>query len=120
MNNLKNITTAIKKFDKKENKEYFDYLDIHKSLASVYGIKEEDIIKVEVSISENQERISHNNIKNGKYIDYWGLIYNSNPDKIDLIQPSFVTFGMQFVYGFESLEEKGRGRAYRLKIKEII
>jgi hypothetical protein len=71
------------------------------------------IVEVKIALHPDQSR-GHLGMPRA---DYWGWI---NLDgKIDLIQPSFGQFEMQFPGGFEIEEKLGRGKAARLSIEEV-
>jgi hypothetical protein len=110
----KNFTTTAT-IGKSENGNYFHNFGIRPMIASLYGCKPEDIINVKCTISIDQSTEKHN------APDYWG--WYDLKEKCwstgSLIQPSFVQFKMCFIYGYESEEERGKGKAYRLDIEEI-
>ena len=96
--------------------KYFHDFGIHPNFCSIYGAKPEDIIHVECSIHKNQK------IDSGvPKLDYWGWfdLEEFKWSTGGLMQPSHAQFSMCFPYGYKAEEERGRGKAYRLMIKQI-
>lgn len=105
------FTTAI--FNK-----YFKYFNIHEKSASLYGVKKEDIIKVKVTIHEDQTILPFEQQRTNKEPDYWAFI--SNDDTISsLIWHQRFLLNVCFTYGIEAAENNGDGKAYRVNVTKI-
>jgi len=92
---------------------YYD--DITESAWSTELYGDDAVSRLEVSIHPDQTPESRDT---GCGIDYWGWVKKENPDQFIFVYPSFPQFSMVFPYGFEGKEERGRGKAYRLVVKE--
>lgn len=100
------------------NGEYFTAFGIHSVTAGLYGYKDKDIINVEMTIAEDQTiPPSPQHDKNVNNIDYWGWWDNQDKKFTHIYQKRFL-LDMCFPYGIEKTEEAGKGKAYRLNIKE--
>lgn len=84
-----------------EDKKWSCIYDDKRSVA-MCGIKQFDIVKLQVTEDENGE--------------YWGWLEGN---EISMVWSSFTALKMCFAYGIEVEEKKGRGRRIRLKIKQI-
>lgn len=93
----------------------FEHFGIHPKTASLYGRQAAEIIEVEVSISDNQEKP-----KSGKMeaADYWGW-WDYKRNEFSLIWPQYFLLNMCFPYGMVPQEERGDGKAYRVNVIEI-
>lgn len=114
INDMKNnfITTAIK-HTTLEGKGYFRHFGIRPVVCCLYGDDPKDIIQVKCTISKDQTE--------HKPPDYWGW-YNLQKNEWEtggLLQPSHIQFSMCFPYGYPAEEKSGKGKAYRLDVKEI-
>jgi len=95
-----------------EDGEFFDF-GISPITASLYGKKAEDIVEVEMKISENQEILE--NEKDIPTSDYWGW-YDFEREGFTMIYNKRFILNMCFPYGIKSSEDAGKGKAYRLDI----
>lgn len=115
MENIKQIKYAHKSFIKWAKQWHFT--DIQDSIWScnLYD-SGKPIYKIEVSIHDDQSKPTHDfSVKN---VDYWGwLPMDSN--NFEMIFSSEITFSICFTYGYKAEEERGKGKSYRLKVKEI-
>ncbi len=92
----------------------YEHFGIHPMTASVYGHKKEEIVKIKMIVSKNQEKpIEHTPILD---VDYWGW-YDFQTKKFSLIYGQYFLLNMCFPYGITSTEETNQGKAYRLEIK---
>lgn len=96
------------------NETYFHNIGLHPKHRYMYGIKpDEDIYEVEFELHNDQETKP-----NWKAQEYWGWLDTGNDiDKMTMIFPNYSLFFMCFPYGVEPLEQKGRGKSYRLNVK---
>lgn len=109
----KSFTTTAVKGKTQDGKGYFHFFGIRDVSCSLYGAKPEDIIQVKCMVSKDQTE--------QKPPDYWGW-YNLEKERWEtggLLQPSLTQFKMCFPYGYKVEEEHGKGKAFRLDIKEI-
>lgn len=108
----KTFTITAVKGQTQHKGEYFKYFGITPFSCSLYGEKAEDILNVECTVCEDQN--PH------EAPDYWGWFdFKSGWQSGGLIQPSYIQFKMCFPYGYEVEEKAGKGKAYRLDVKEI-
>lgn len=91
------ITTAAPYHD------YFHDFGVNEKSANLYGVKVEDIVSVICTISENQDI-------HEKEQEYWGW-YDNEDKKLCIIFPSC------FIYRYKVEENKGKGKAFKLKVK---
>jgi hypothetical protein len=68
--------------------------------------------EVDVSPDPDQSRTN----KTGQ--QYWGWL-ETGGDNFSMIYPSHPQFSMCFAYGYEANEQCGRGKAYRLMVREV-
>jgi hypothetical protein len=94
----------------------YKHFGIHPSTASLYGHKEEEIVEVLMGIAEDQTRPEPNN--HPEEADYWGWIATGEEEPTTLLYAQYFLLNMCFPYGIKASEEKGQGKAYRLKIIE--
>ena len=106
MENFK-ITATLNK-----NGKFYEHFGIHNVLASLYGNKPEDIVKLEMHISEDQTIPPSDQSMNP---DYWGW-YDFEEQKFTMIYAKRFLLEMCFPYGIKAEEEKNRGKSYRLLI----
>lgn len=95
----------------------FKNFNILEGLVSLYGVRKEDIIQVELTLHENQERPGSDDNKIPE-ADYWGWL-NSRDDRFSLVYAKYLLLNMCFPYGIEAAEENNEGKAYRLNVREI-
>lgn len=100
-----------------ENGGHYKNFGINPISAIIYGKQEKDIIQVEVSIHENQEKVPPNS-KNME-ADYWGW-WDETQKRFSLIWPQYFLLNMCFPYGIKAAEESNQGKAYRLNVNPII
>lgn len=101
------------------NGEYFEHFGIREVTASLYGKKKEEILEVKLTISEDQSiPPPPQNDPAVLTSDYWGWWDNEDKAFTMIYQKRFL-LDMCFPYGIEASEEKGKGKAYRLEVKEI-
>lgn len=101
------------------NGKYFEHFGIREISAFLYGKKKEEILKVELTISDDQSLPPlPQNDPAVMTSDYWGWWDNEQKHFSMIYQKRFL-LNMCFPYGIESSEEKGKGKAYRLEVKEI-
>ncbi len=106
------FTKLANKYVDEDRGNYFSHFE-----DSVWGVSLWDanacIVEVKLVEHPNQDR-RHLDMPKP---DYWGWI---EPDgKLSMVQPSWGQFSMQFPYGEEAEEERGRGRAVRFSVREI-
>lgn len=113
MKKMKQIMYAIK-----SSKNYFKHM-----AHSIFQIKlypkgyDKKIYKVEVSIHKIQNRNKKTD-KDRNAQEYWGWV-DTNTTEFRMIQPAYSLFSMGFAGGSVTEEKIGRGKAYRLNVKEI-
>jgi len=107
---LKNNTFFALKDSNEKGTHYKNFYSNIKGTQMCMG-KSEPIFKIEVKISENQE-------KDVDPIEYWGWIDNED-NYISLIYPQYFLLSMCFPYGIEATEKKGQGKAIKLKLTKI-
>lgn len=111
--NYKQIISAVYT-DKKDGGKYFTHFGIHEKTASIYGNKKEDIVNVQLELSDNQKIVDNNNDPN---IDYWGWFDYTEKKFTSLIYPKYFLLGLCFAYGIKAAEDNNQGKAFRLNIK---
>lgn len=111
MENFKTTATLNK------NSNFYEHFGIREALASVYGNKPEEIVELEMKISEDQT-IPMPNEKNLN-ADYWGW-YNNSSQRFNMIYAKRFLLEMCFPYGISSSERVNQGKAYRLEIISIV
>ncbi len=100
-------------------KNGYGHFGITPMSACLYGDKVEDIINVEVSVSDNQEKPPPpQDDPNVNEADYWGW-WDNEMKKFTIIWSKYFLLNMCFTYGMRPEEEKGKGKAYRLNIKQV-
>jgi hypothetical protein len=105
--------TAI--FDK-ENGGHYKHFGINPVSAVLYGDKPEDIVEVNIRISDDQSTpVNYNSM----IADYWGW-YDYKDKKFSLIYPKRFLLEMCFPYGIAASERAGQGKAYRLELSNNI
>jgi len=92
------------------------HFGIRAATASLYGDDPADIKTLTMVISEDQSEPTSVG-KDLPTFDYWGW-YENEDDEISMLYPQKFLLNMCFVYGMEIEEEAGKGKAYRLEIKE--
>lgn len=87
--------------------------------ASLYGDKEEDIVKVKLTVSDNQEKPpAPQNDPKVNEADYWGW-WDNDKQEFTIIWNKYFLLNMCFPYGMDAEEERGRGKAYRVNVKKV-
>jgi hypothetical protein len=94
----------------------FNHFGIRPITASLYGHKEEEIVDVELTISDNQE-IPELNI-NHEAVDYWGW-FDYITNEVSLVYVQYFLLNMCFPSGVKCAEEMGRGKSLRFNVKKI-
>lgn len=112
MNPGKEIKTAV------FNGKCFNHFGITPMSASLYGDKIEDIVQVEIEIAKNQKRPTHQEQRDSAGADYWGW-FDNEEKKFTLIWAQLFLLDMCFPYGLKAEEERDRGKAYRLNVKQV-
>lgn len=106
---MKFTTTAV--LDK--SGKYYHHFHITELSASLYGDKPEDIVTVELKISDNQDKPEKNaNVLN---TDYWGW-FDEPRQEFTMIYPQYFLLNMCFPYGIKAEEDRKYGKAYRLEV----
>jgi hypothetical protein len=117
MGGLKEIKPAV--HTAVQGEKCFEHFGISPVSASLYGHKEEEIIKVEVSVAEDQtEALPPQNDPKINEPDYWGW-WDAKQEKFSLIWSKYFLLNMCFPYGMKVEEEAGKGKAYRVNVKKI-
>ncbi len=91
----------------------YKHFGIHQKSASLCGYKPEDIVELNMAISNNQIKPDPNDVN--MVPDYWGWFDNEDK-KFTLIYPKLFLLNMCFPYGIEIEENRNKGKAYRLEI----
>lgn len=88
---------------------YYYHFGINKVTASVYGDKPEDIVTVDLKISDNQDKPE----ANGELLnaDYWGW-FDEKEQEFTMIYPQYFLLNMCFPYGIKAEEDRKYGKAY--------
>ena len=96
-----------------KDEKCYKHFNIWPSSSVLYGVDPKDIVTLEMGVAEDQGRPE----VNGKYkdADYWGYYDNDNKG-ISLIYPQYFLLNMCFPSGIDAVEERGQGKAYRLKV----
>jgi len=89
----------------------FDDFGIHPKSAVMYGRKPEDIVDVEMRISDDQS-IPKTPTKSA---DYWGW-FDFEETALTLVWKQRILLEMCFPYGTKILEEKEMGKMFRLNV----
>jgi len=95
----------------------FKHFGIETVSASLYGAKPEDIVDVEITISQDQSVPSFEAQKASKTSDYWGWI-SKGEDRFSIIFGQRFLLNMAFASGIEAAEKHDRGKAYRINVEE--
>lgn len=106
------ITTAVYK------ETYYHHFNIGEETAMLFGDNPKDIVKVEVSIHENQTPVELNSKLDSSDPDYWGY-WDNEQNQMWHIYSAYFLLDMCFPAGLNTMEERGFGKAYRLNIKPI-
>ena len=97
----------------------YGHFGISELTASLYGDKVEDIVSVEVTVANNQEKPpAPQDDPNINEADYWAW-WDNEREKFTLIWPKYFLLNMCFTYGMKPEEERGRGKAYRVNVKPV-
>lgn len=97
----------------------FRHFGVNEKSASLYGDKIEDIVKVEISVADDQTiPPAPQNDPKVKEPDYWAWRDNRE-QRFSLIFGKHFLLNMCFPYGMEIEEERGFGKAYRVNVKLI-
>ena len=99
---------------KEDKTEYFAHIFFNLKQTEFCAGKN-DIYQIKMIIHENQKDLHNPNSINE--INYIGWIISGN-NFASMIYPSYDQFSCCFSYGYEILEKRGDGKAYRLKIIE--
>jgi len=70
--------------------------------------------EVDVSPHPEQSRVDVDDCA----VQYWGWLA-TNDVMYTMVYPSYAQFSMCFAYGYKSEEARGRGKAYRLIVREV-
>ena len=103
----------IKTCTKSKYGNYYTHFGIDKKFVNIWGNKLEDILEVKMCISENQS------LPNINEQEYWGW-YDFERKEFTIIYSNYKQFSVCFPYGIKVEEDSNKGKAYRLKIVEII
>ena len=95
---------------------HYKSFGVHPNFAELYGVKESEIVEIELEIHEDQTPDSDNT---GKVMeaDYWGW-FDKDRQKFTLIWPKYFLLNMCFPSGIKGAEGANQGKAYRLKISQ--
>jgi hypothetical protein len=96
---------------------YLKHFGIHVKMKSIYGVRDEQIVRARMRASENQVRDPKLKENDPSKADYWGW-YDTETQAFStsLIWAAYFLLNMCFTYGIKASEEKGQGKAYRLEI----
>lgn len=97
------------------NGKCYEHFGIQPELAMLYGNKLEDIVEVEMKVSDDQIIISEITAS----ADYWGWYNNNRKEFTNMIYAQRFLLEMCFTYGIKASEESGEGKAYRLEIVSV-
>lgn len=101
------------------NGKCFAHFGVNKHNACLYGDKLEDILQVEVTIADDQTKPpAPQNDPNVNEPDYWAW-WDERDQRFSLIWSKYFLLNMCFPYGMEIEEKAGKGKAYRVHVKEI-
>lgn len=98
-----------------DNGEYYQHFGIVPSLASLYGDNPDDIVEIEMKVSDDQTIIPEITT----FADYWEWISSDRNEFTQMIYAQRFLLEMCFPYGIKASEEKGHGKAYRLEIVSV-
>lgn len=101
------------------NGSCFVHFGVNEKNACLYGDKISDIVEVELTIADNQEKPpppQHDPKVNEP--DYWGW-WDNDKQEFTLIWNKYFLLNMCFTYGMDAEEERGRGKAYRVNVKKV-
>lgn len=96
----------------KHEKGYYHHFGIHPMTAPIFGDDPKDIVEVDFIIDDDQS-VPPDYIEP---CDYWGWIDKKEDELSTLTFPQRFLLNMCFPYGIEASEDKGEGKAYRLKL----
>ncbi len=100
-----------------EKGRYYHHFGIHPTLAMMYGDKPEDIVELEMKVS-NDQTVPPANEKDLS-VDYWGWYDSEKNEFTKMIYAKRFLLEMCFPYGIKRSEESGQGKAYRLEIVNV-
>lgn len=97
----------------------FAHFGISQKSAILYGKKSEDIVNVEISLSEDQTvPPAPQDDPKVNEPDYWAW-WDNEKEKFTLIWPKRFLLNMCFAYGMKAEEDIGRGKDYRVHVKQM-
>jgi hypothetical protein len=100
-----------------DDRQRYRHFGIMPSLVSLYGVKVEDILNVEMSVADDQTLPpSIQNDPNANEADYWGW-WDFKQESFTMIYGKRFLLDMCFPAGIKATEEAGQGKAYRLNVK---
>ncbi len=101
------------------NGDTFEHFGINKVTATMYGNQPDDIITVELTVAEDQtippQPQNDPNIKDNDYWAWWEFEENN----YTLVWHKRFLLNMCFPYGIQLTEEKNKGKAYRVNVKQV-
>lgn len=101
------------------NGSKYTHFNIKPFMASIYGAKPENIVKVELTVADDQTipplpqddpKVNVN--------DYWGW-WDFKDKAFTFVWSKRFLLEMCFTYGIKAAEEKNKGKAYRVNVKPI-
>ena len=92
---------------------HYRHFGIHPKTASMYGDNVDDIITLNLKISDDQSIPAPNS--EHEDADYWGWLATDS-DVLSMIYAQRFLVDMCFPAGIKGTEETGQGKAYRLEI----
>jgi hypothetical protein len=95
-----------------KDKDHYSYIFSSRFQVEFCGAAKEDIHELEFTIHGDQNKPAD---RKG-FGQYWGWL-DIGDTEFCMIWPSYVQFAMCFHDGYEILESKGQGKAYRLNCK---
>ncbi len=99
------------------NGKCYEYFGIHPKTCSLYGKDPTDIVQVEISVSTDQTDPGADSHRNPT-ADYWAW-WDNEEQHFTLVYAKHFLLGMCFIYGMEVEEKAGKGKAYRVNVKQV-
>ena len=83
---------------------------------SIYGVDPSKVLKVKMTLAEDQTRPQKQEDRNA--FDYWGW-YDAEDREFAFIYPAYTLLEICFPYGIKAEEEVKRGWAFRLNVEVV-
>ena len=93
----------------------FKYIGLFPQYTTMHGVPPAEVIELKVTLHPDQSKPTKPQERGA--VDYWGW-QDEGKTNYTMIYPSWAQFCMCFPYGYEAEENGGKGKAFRLIVKE--